>query len=162
MRLIRRQNGANESVYFRRHLADYRKAVVSLTHVFEASLELFQQKEGPQYVVDAGVELTDVYEAIEQELRMLSGAVGSRTEIKNDRFEGALRDLELRIQELLATGAARNYSLEDVLDLANHQSALLAIYEETLRQRAILANLPLPGDPPGRDPSGLGLSRYSA
>jgi uncharacterized membrane protein YccC len=147
------QNGANESVYFRRHLADYRKAVVSLTHVFEASLELFQRKEGPQYVVDAGVELTDVYEAIEQELRMLSGAVGSRTEIKNDRFEGALRDLEVRIQELLATGAARNYSLEDVLDLANHQSALLAIYEETLRQRAILANLPLPGDPPGRDPS---------
>jgi uncharacterized membrane protein YccC len=145
------QNGANESVYFRRHLADYRKAVVSLTHVFEASLALFRQKEGPQYVVDAGVELTAVYEAIEQELRMLSGAVGSRTEIKNDRLKTALGDLEVRVQDLLTSGAARNYSLEDVLDLANHQSALLAIYDETLRQRAILANVPLPGDPPGHN-----------
>jgi p-hydroxybenzoic acid efflux pump subunit AaeB len=147
------QNGANESVHFRRRLADYRKAVVSLTHVFEASLALFRQKEAPQYVVDAGVELTAVYEAIEQELRMLSGAVGSRTEIKNHRLETALGDLEVRVQDLLTSGAARNYSLEDVLDLANHQSALLAIYDEALRQRAILANLPLPGDPPGRDRS---------
>jgi uncharacterized membrane protein YccC len=147
------QNGANESLHFRQHLDGYRKAVVSLTHVFEASLELFRQKEDPQYVVDAGAELRAVYEAIEEELRVLSGAVGSRNEIKNGRLETALRALEVRIQDLLTSGAARNYTLEDVLDLANHQSALLAIYDEVVRQRAILANLPLPGDPLGHDRS---------
>jgi hypothetical protein len=38
-----------------------------------------------------------------------------------------------------------------VLDLANHQAALLTIYDEVSRLRAIVANLPLPGDPPARD-----------
>ncbi|MBV8417123.1 MAG: FUSC family protein, partial [Verrucomicrobia bacterium] len=148
------QSGANESVYFRRHLADYRTAVVSLNHLFQASLELFRQQKGdPQYVVDVGAELTAVYEAIELELQMLSSAVGSGSQIKNDRLETTLRALEVRVQDLLTSGAAQNYSLEDVLDLANHQAALLTIYDEALRQRAILANLPLPGDPPGRDRS---------
>jgi len=148
------QNGANESVYFRRHLADYRRAVVSLNHLFQASLELFRQQKGDrQYVVDVGAELSAVYEAIELELQMLSGAVGSGSQIKNDRLETTLRALEVRIQDLLTSGAAQNYSLEDVLDLANHQAALLTIYDEALRQRAILANLPLLGDPPGRDRS---------
>jgi len=67
------QNGANESVYFRRHLADYRKAAVSLSRLFQASLELFGQQKGDrQYVVDVGAELSAVYEAIERELQMLS------------------------------------------------------------------------------------------
>ena len=148
------QNGANESVYFRRHLADYRRAVVSLNHLFQASLELFRHQKGDwQYVVDVGAELSAVYEAIELELQMLSGAVGSGNQIKNDRLETTLRALEVRIQDLLTSGTAQNYSLEDMLDLANHQAALLTIYDEALRQRAILANLPLPGDPPGRDRS---------
>jgi uncharacterized membrane protein YccC len=145
------QNGANESVHFRQRLADYKKAVVSLTQLFQASLELFrQQKEDPQYVVDAGAELSAVYEAIELELQMLSGAVGSGSQIKNDRLETTLRTFELRIQDLLTSGAARNYFLEDVLDLANHRTALLAVYDEAVRLRALLANLPLPGDPPAR------------
>jgi uncharacterized membrane protein YccC len=146
------QNGANESAYFRRHLADYRKAVVSLNHLFQASLELFRQQRGDtQYVVDVGAELSAAYEGIELELQMLSGAVGSGRHIKNDRLERALETLELRIQDLLTSGTARNYSLDDVLDLANHQAALLAIHDEVLRLRGILANLPLPGDPPARD-----------
>jgi uncharacterized membrane protein YccC len=146
------QNGANESVHFRQRLADYKKAVVSLTQLFQASLELFrQQKEDPQYVVDAGAELSAVYEAIELELQMLSGAVGSGSRIKNDRLERALQDLEGRIQDLLTSGTARNYSLDDVLDLANHQAALLTIHDEVLRLRGIVANLPLPGDPPTLD-----------
>jgi uncharacterized membrane protein YccC len=149
------QNGANESIYFRRHLADYRKAVVSLNHLFQASLELFRQQKGdPQYVVDVGAELSAVYEAIELELQMLSRAVGSGSQIKNDRLERALETLELRIQDLLTGGIARNYSLDDVLDLANHQAALLTIYDEVLRLRGIVANLPLPGDPLARDPVG--------
>ena len=49
------QNGANESLYFRRHLPSYRTAVVSLTHLFQASLELVrQQEEDPQYLGDIG------------------------------------------------------------------------------------------------------------
>ena len=146
------QNGANESAYFRRHLADYRKTVVSLNHLFQASLELFRQQKGDsQYVADVGAELATVYEAIELELQMLSSAVGSGSQIKNDRLERALETLELRIQDLLTSGTARNYSLDDVLDLANHQAALLAIHDEVLRLRGIVANLPLPGDPPARD-----------
>jgi uncharacterized membrane protein YccC len=146
------QNGANESVYFRRHLPDYTKAVVSMNHVFQASLELFRQLKGdPQYVVDVGAELSAVYEAVELELQMLSGAVGSGSRIKNDRLERALQDLEGRIQDLLTSGTARNYSLDDVLDLANHQAALLTIHDEVLRLRGIVANLPLPGDPPTLD-----------
>jgi hypothetical protein len=38
------QNGANQSLYFRRHLPSYRTAVVSLTHLFQASFELFRQR----------------------------------------------------------------------------------------------------------------------
>jgi uncharacterized membrane protein YccC len=148
------QNGANESAYFRRHLADYRKAVVSLNHLFQASLELFRQQKGDsQYVIDVGAELSAVYEAIELELQMLSGAMGSGSQIKNDRLERALETLELRIQDLLISGTARNYSLDDVLDLANHQAALLAIHDEVLCLRGIVANLPLPGDPSARDRS---------
>ena len=146
------QNGANESLYFRRHLPSYRTAVVSLTHLFQASLELFRQQEGdPEYLGDIGSELSAVYEAIELELQTLAGAVGSGKEIKNDRLKTTLEALEVRIQNLLTSGAARNYSLEDVLDLANQQAALLTIYDEVLRLRAIVANLPSPGDPPTRD-----------
>jgi uncharacterized membrane protein YccC len=151
------QNGANESVHFRQRLADYRKAVVSLTELLQASLELFrQQNEDPQYVVDVGAELFAVYEAIEVELQMLSGAVGSGSQIKNDRLATALKVLEVRIQDVLTSGAARNYSLEDVLDLANHQTALLTIYDEAVRLRALLAHLPLPGDPR----PGIGLLNF--
>ena len=146
------QNGANESLYFRRHLPSYRTAVVSLTHLFQASLELFRQQEGdPQYLGDIASELSAVYEAIELELQTLAGAVGSGKEIKNDRLKTTLEALEVRIQNLLTSGAARNYSLEDVLDLANQQAALLTIYDEVLRLRAIVENLPSPGDPPTRD-----------
>jgi len=146
------QNGTNESLYFRRHLPSYTTAVVSLTHLFQASLELFRQQEGhPQYLADIGSELSAVYEAIELELQMLAGAVGSEKEIKNDRLKTTLQALEARIQNLLTSGAARNYPLEDVLDPANQQAALLTIYDEVLRLRAIVANLPLPGDPPTRE-----------
>jgi len=146
------QNGANESVYFRRHLPDYRKTVVSLNHLFQASLDLFRQQKGdPQYVPDVGTELSIVYEAIELELQILSGAVGSRSQIRNGGLESALQALELRIQDLLSTGTARDYSLDDVLDLANHQAALLTIHDEVSRLRGVLANLPLPGDPPTPD-----------
>jgi uncharacterized membrane protein YccC len=146
------QNGANESLYFRRHLPSYTTAVVSLTHLFEATLELFRQQKGdPQYLGDIGPELSAVYEAIELELQMLVDAVGSGKEIKNDRLQTKLQALEVRIQDLLTSGAARNYSLEDVLDLANQQAALLTVYDEVLRLRAIVANLPLPGDPPTRE-----------
>jgi uncharacterized membrane protein YccC len=148
------QNGANESLYFRRHLPSYRTAVVSLTHLFQASLELFRQQKGDsQYLGDIGPELSAVYDAIELELRMLAGAVGSGKQIKNDRLKTALQAVEVRIQDLLTGGAARNYSLDDVLDLANHQAALLTIYDEVLRLRPIVANLPVPGDPPTRDRS---------
>jgi len=102
-------------------------------------------------VVDVGAELSAVYEAIELELQMLSGAVGSGNQIKNDRLERALETLQLRIQDLLTGGIARNYSLDDILDLANHQAAVLTIHDEVLRLRGIVANLPLPGDPPTRD-----------
>jgi uncharacterized membrane protein YccC len=148
------QNGANESLYFRRHLPSYRTAVVSLAHLFEASLELFRQQKGdPQYLTDIGPELSAVYEAIELELQLLMDAVGSRKEINDDRLKSTLQALEVRIRDLLTSGAARNYSLDDVLDLANQQAALLTIYDEVLRLRAIVANLPVPGDSPTRDRS---------
>jgi uncharacterized membrane protein YccC len=38
------QNGANESLYFRRRLPSYTAAVVSLTNLFQASLDLFRQQ----------------------------------------------------------------------------------------------------------------------
>jgi uncharacterized membrane protein YccC len=157
------QNGANESLYFRRHLRSYTTAVVSLTHLFQASLELFRQQKGDsQYTGEIGPELSAVYEAIELELQMLADAVGSGREIKNDRLKTTLQALEVRIQDLLTSGAARNYSLEDVLDLANHQAALFTIYDEVLRLRSIVANLPLPGDPPARRrPVGFSWPRIS-
>ena len=146
------QNGANESLYFRRHLRNYTTAVVSLNNLFQASLELFRQQKGDsQYLGDIGHELSAVYEASELELQMLADAVGSGREIKNDRLKLALQEVETRIQDLLTSGAARNYSLDDVLDLANHQAALLTIHDEVLRLRGIVANLPLPGDPPTLD-----------
>jgi uncharacterized membrane protein YccC len=146
------QNGANESLYFRRHLRNYTTAVVSLNHLFQASLELFRQQKGDsQYLGDIGPELSAVYEAIELELQMLADAVGSGREIKNNRLKTASQNVQTRIQDLLTSGAARNYSLDDVLDLANQQAALLIIYDEVQKLGAIVANLPLPGDPPGRD-----------
>jgi len=38
------QNGANESLYFRRRLPSYTMAVVSLTHLLQASLDLFRRR----------------------------------------------------------------------------------------------------------------------
>jgi uncharacterized membrane protein YccC len=146
------QNGANESLYFRRHLRNYTTAVVSLNHLFQTSLELFRQQKGDSRCLgDIGHELSAAYEAIELELQMLADAVGSGREMKNDRLKLALQEVETRLQDLLTSGAARNYSLDDVLDLANQQAALLIIYDEVARLDAIVANLPLPGDPPGRD-----------
>ena len=97
--------------------------MVSLTNLFQASLELFRQQEGePEYLGDIGAELSAVYQAIELELQMLASAVGSGREIKNDRLQTTLQALDMRIQDLLIGGAARNYSLEDVLDLGKPPS----------------------------------------
>jgi uncharacterized membrane protein YccC len=146
------QNGANESLYFRRRLPSYTAVVVSLTHLFQASLELFRQQKGiPHYLGDVGRELSAIYKAIAWELEMLTGAVGSGNVINDEKLKTTLQTLQPRLQELLTTGAARNYSLEDVLDLAHLNAALLAIKDEVLRLRALLANLPVPGDPPHRD-----------
>ncbi|HWY93029.1 MAG TPA: FUSC family protein [Chthoniobacterales bacterium] len=146
------QNGANESLYFRRRLPSYTMAVVSLTHLLQASLDLFRRQKGePRYLEDVGTELFTIHESIGRELQMLADSPGSGAVIKEDRLESAFHALEERLQEVLATRTARNYSLEDVLDLANHQAALWIIRDELLKLRALLAGLPLPGDPPRRD-----------
>ncbi len=146
------QNGANESLYFRRRLPSYTTAVVSLTHLLQASLDLFRQQKGePRYLADVGPKLFAVHEAIGRELQMLSDAAGSGTVTKDDRLETAFHALEVQLREVLATRTARNYSLEDALDLANHHGALLVIYDKLLQLRALVADLPLPGDPPRRD-----------
>ena len=81
--------------------------MVSLTHLFQASLELFRQQKGePQHLADIGPELSAAYDAIELELQMLADAVGSGQEIKNDRLKTTLQAVEVRIQDLLTSGAA--------------------------------------------------------
>jgi uncharacterized membrane protein YccC len=146
------QNGANESLYFRRRLPSYTTAVVSLTHLFQASLDLFRQQPGsPDYLGDVAPELSTVYEAVDRELQVVTRAIGSKKSFNDNRLKSVLQILEARIGELLCTGKVRTYSLEDVLDLTNHNAALLAICDEILRLRQIVPDLPLPGDPPQRD-----------
>ncbi|HEX4200812.1 MAG TPA: FUSC family protein, partial [Chthoniobacterales bacterium] len=146
------QNGANESLYFRRRLPSYTAVVVSLTHLFQASLDLFRQQPGsPDYLGDVAPELSTVYEAVDRELQVVTRAIGSKKSFNDNRLKSALQILEARIGELLSTGKVRTYSLEDVLDLTNHNAALLAICDEILRLRQIVPDLPLPGDPPQRD-----------
>lgn len=146
------QNGANESLYFRRRLPSYTATVVSLTHLFQASLDLFRQQQGsPDYLDDVAPELSAVYEAVDRELQIITGAIGSKNRFSDNRLKSVLQVLDARIGELLSTGKARTYPLEDVLDLANHNAALLAMCDEILRLRQIVPDLPLPGDPPQRD-----------
>jgi uncharacterized membrane protein YccC len=146
------QNGANESLYFRRRLPSYTMAVVSLVHLLQASLDLFRRQKGrPQYLDDVGTELFAVHEAIEREFQMLGDALESRTPVKDDRLETTFHALEARLREVHAAGIARKYSLEDALDLANHYAALGVVNDELLKLRALLVDLPLPGDPPRRD-----------
>ena len=146
------QNGANESLYFRRRLPSYTMAVVFLVHLLQASLDLFRrQKVKPQYLDDVGTELFAVHEAVARELQMLGDALESRTPVKDDRLETTFRALEARLREVHATGIARKYSLADALDLANHYASLRVIHDELLKLRALLVDLPLPGDPPRRD-----------
>ena len=146
------QNGRNESLYFRHRLPSYTMAVVSLTNLLQASLDLFRRQKGePRYLDHVGTELFAVHEAIGRELQTLAEALESGTVVKDDRLETTFDALELRLREVLATRITRNYSLEDVLDLANHHAALWVIHDELLKLRALLADLPLPGDPPRRD-----------
>ena len=92
-----------------------------------------------------------LHEAIEREFQMLGDSLESRTPVKDDRLESTFQAVELRLQEVHATGIARKYSLEDALDLANHYAALRIVNDELLKLRALLVGLPLPGDPPRRD-----------
>jgi hypothetical protein len=133
-------------------LPSYTTAVVSLTHLFQASLDLFRQQPGsPDYLGDVAPELSTVYEAVDRELQVVTRAIGSKKSFNDNRLKSVLQILEARIGELLSTGKVRTYSLEDVLDLTNHNAALLAICDEILRLRQIVPDLPLPGDPPQRD-----------
>jgi uncharacterized membrane protein YccC len=146
------QNGANESLYFRRSLPSYTAAVISLTRLFQASLDLFRQQPGsPDYLGDIAPELSNVYQGIDRQLQLINGGIGSKTRPNDNQLRSLSQVLNARIGELLSTGKARTYSLEDVLDLANHNAALLAICDEILRLRQIVPDLPLPGDPPQRD-----------
>src|SRR5438132_13344856 len=127
-------------------------AVVSLVHLLQASLDLFRRQKGrPQYLDDVGTELFAVHEAIEREFQMLGDALESRTPLKDDRLETTFHALEARLREVHAAGIARKYSLEDALDLANHHAALGVVHDELLKLRALLVDLPLPGDPPRGD-----------
>jgi p-hydroxybenzoic acid efflux pump subunit AaeB len=146
------QNGSNESMYFRRRLPSYTMAVVSLVHLLQASLDLFRRQKGrSRYLDDVGTELFAVHEAIEHGLQTLADAPQSRIPIKDDGLEAKFHALELRLREVHATGIARNYSLEDALDLANHYAALAVLHDELLKLRALVLDLPVPGDPPSRD-----------
>jgi uncharacterized membrane protein YccC len=146
------QNGAHESLYFRRRLPSYTMAVVSLTNLLQASLDLFRRQKGaPRYLENVDTEFSAVYEAIGRELQTLAKVQASGRVVKDDRLETTFNALEVRLQEVLATRIARDYSLEDVLDLANHHAALWVIHDELLKLRALLADLPLPGDSPSRD-----------
>jgi len=95
------QNGANESLYFRRRLPSYTMAVVSLTHLLQASLDLFRRQKGePRYLKDVGTELFTIHESIGRELQMLADSPGSGAVIKEDRLESAFHALEERLQEV--------------------------------------------------------------
>jgi uncharacterized membrane protein YccC len=146
------QNGSHESMYFRRRLPSYTMAVVSLVHLLQASLDLFRrEKVRPPYLDDVGTELFVVHEAIERELQTLADPPRSRTPIKDELLETTFQALRVRLREIHATGIARNYSLEDALDLANHYAALAVLHDELLKLRALVLDLPLPGDTPRRD-----------
>jgi hypothetical protein len=121
-------------------------------HLLQASLDLFRRQKGrPQYLDDVGTELFAVHEAIEREFQMLGDALESRAPVKDDRLETTFHALEARLREVHAAGIAQKYSLEDALDLANHYAALGVVNDELLKLRALLVDLPLPGDPPRRD-----------
>ena len=146
------QNGPNESLHFRRSLPSYTMAVVSLVHLLQASFDLFRRQKGkPQYLDDVGQELSALHEVIEREFQMLGDALESRMPVTDDRLETTFHTLEARLQQVQAAGTARKYSLEEVLDLANHYAALCVVRDELLKLRVLLVGLPLPGDPPRRD-----------
>ena len=91
------QNGAHESVYFRRRLPSYTKAVVSLTRLLQASLDLFRRQKGaPRYLENVGAEFSAVHEAIERELQTLAKVRGSWKVVKGDRLETTFKALEER------------------------------------------------------------------
>ena len=146
------QNGANESLYFRRRLPSYTMAVVFLVHLLQASLDLFRrQKVKPQYLDDVGTELFQFTKRSHANRKCLAMRWNRETPVKDDRLETTFRALEARLREVHTTGIARKYSLADALDLANHYASLRVIHDELLKLRALLVDLPLPGDPPRRD-----------
>jgi hypothetical protein len=78
-------------------------------------------------------------------LQAITSAIGSKKTFDDNRLKSVLQALEARIGELISSGKARTYSLQDVLDLANHNAALLAISDEILRLSQIVPDLSLTG-----------------
>jgi uncharacterized membrane protein YccC len=142
------QNGSHESMYFRRRLPSYTMAVVSLVHLLQASLDLFRrEKARPRYLDDVGTELFAVHKAIERELQTLADPPQLRTPIKDDLLETTFQALQVRLREIHATGVARNYSLKDALDLANHHAALAVLHDELFKAARAGIGFALAGRP---------------
>jgi hypothetical protein len=85
-------------------------------------------KRAPRYLEYVGTEFFAVHEAIGRELETLVKGQGSGRVVKDDRLETTFKALEVRLQEVLVTRIARNYSLDDVLGLANRHAALWVIH----------------------------------
>ncbi|MBW0001147.1 MAG: FUSC family protein [Verrucomicrobia bacterium] len=137
------QSGGRGSAYFQAHLGDYQRFLVSLTHLFQAVLELQRRRaEEAELLALVRPELERVISEIDSELSVLSSAGRHGYGLPATGLNAAVADLEAKVKVLRDQGTFRRASPAAGEAFFGHFATLRLIRDELNLLREISGELP--------------------
>jgi uncharacterized membrane protein YccC len=137
------QSGGRGSAYFQARLGNYQRFLVSLTHLFQAVLELQRRRaEEAELLELVRPELERVIAAVDAELSVLSAASWHGHALPPTSLNAAFAALATKVKELRDAGTFRNASHPAGEAFFGHFATLRLIRDELNLLREISGELP--------------------
>jgi uncharacterized membrane protein YccC len=137
------QSGGRGSAYFQARLGNYQRFLVSLTHLFQAVLELQRRRaEEAELLELVRPELERVISEIDAELGVLSAASWHGYALPATGLNAAFAELEAKVKQLRDQGTFRNASPAAGEAFFGHFATLRLIRDELNLLREISGELP--------------------
>jgi uncharacterized membrane protein YccC len=146
--------GGRGSVYFRARLGNYQRFVVSMTHLFQALLELQKRRAEEDPILDLiRAEMDRFLSALDRDLGVLSGIASAERGLPPIELNAAFSELEARVKTLREQGVFRRAPVAAGETFFGHHAALRQLRDEINLLHQLAGELPrlgLPFAPPNK------------